>query len=234
MPPGQADPVSRITDGSIRREPRLGTVPGTEPVGGESEWRLGRGSRASDESAGTASPGLSSLTRSGRGPLREPRDSRRWTHTRKGVCFSVFSHTSLDWQEKMLLESPSQATTSGYEVISVRVHEGLERCKTTQRQNGESLGKCPPLMGLFWGFIPEAHRVRFWGGLGPPYRPLLNYDGRHFDRLESGPSWGGAQNSAIFGPPAHFGPWGGFRPFLGQSLRRSRSRRDGVHLNQGP
>jgi hypothetical protein len=33
-------------------------------------------------------------------------------------------------------------------------------------------------MGVFWGFIPEAHRVRFWGGLGPPYVPLLKQQKR--------------------------------------------------------
>jgi hypothetical protein len=45
---------------------------------------------------------------------------------------------------------------------------------------------------------------------------------------------GGPPKVFKFGPPAHFGPWGAFSAILAKSLRRSRSRRDGVHRARVP
>ena len=84
-------------------------------------------------------------------------------------------------------------------------------------------------MGLVWGFIPEAHRVRPRGGLGPPYRPLLNSDSGKIDRRESGPSWGGGPKFPNFGPGPVLGPWAHLGPILGPRPAHCRSRRDGVH-----
>ena len=174
--------------------------------------RSGRGMRASNESAGTPRPGVSSLTRSGNAFLRRRMPGDVTVVPGRGLFRGIF-YPSRTGQESMLVDSRTCATSFGYKLISGRENKVKGVRNNDENTNGESLGKSPLLGGLFWGFIPEAHRVRFWGGLGPPYRPLLNYDGCIIDRLESGPSWGVPQKSVILAPPPILGPGALFRPF---------------------
>ena len=169
--------------------------------------------RASNESAGTPRPGVSSLTRSGNAFLRRAHARRRYRGSRKGGLLFWYSLAAWTGRESMLVDSRTHATSLGYRLISGREKLGAKINIPNTKTQGESLGKSPLLGGLFWGFIPEAHRVRFWGGLGPPYRPLLNYDGCIIDRLESGPSWGVPQKSSNLAPPPILGPGALFRPF---------------------
>ena len=76
------------------------------------------------------------------------------------------------------------------------------------RRREEGPGSC--VLMRWHGFSgaggPEAHRVRFWGGSGPPYRPLLNSDNGNQPAMSSGRHGG-----APWGPPFSGGPRGGPR-----------------------